>query len=247
MNLLVSRTFSALAIAGTISLLSIAIAAAEQASSGTPISVEPTAAERHDLEAYTRRKLDVSRPAFLCDELKSFKDFDPCKSALNGAPPAVPTGANLYGILSLAYEERCPAGICKIEVNSLKILDSFDYGRLKVALETILKSNGQDIAFSGFSAGEIFLVSAAKPTIVEIPRSYYQIRFIARKCDGFLEWSNPCGFYGDASLITISRGIEGKLSTDFRKDVIALRLESKMLDHINEAIGLRTRFGTAVK
>lgn len=179
-----------------------------------------------------------------CEELKDFKEheFDPCVSTVPGAPPVVPTRAWLYEILASVYAELCPQGGCSIEVDTKRIVRDFDYRGLQQALAQRLSAAGEVVAFQGHASGEIFLVTRPIPTAAAVPRSYRQLRLIGRTCGDYIEWTDPCGFFGDASLLRI-HSVSPRSRITFQKDALSVELEEIMLDRINVAVGLKRRGG----
>jgi hypothetical protein len=209
----------------------VATSVVSPAESYDPPMIDPHSASLEALKEYTRdalgegptvssRVISVSPEAY--------------QSQLDGAPAVVPTHYWLYGFLAMVYERSCPEGHCYIDVNGPDVLTKFDYHRVSDDVRSLLQGAGHQLAFAGLSSGELYITSMPTPTGGPITR-YYQVRFAARPCTGFLEWSDPCGMYGDASLIAFARQ-NGNATVSYSVDELCLRIEAAALNEVWRAI-----------
>jgi hypothetical protein len=196
-----------------------------------PPMIDPRSASLEALKEYTRDPLGVG-PTVPSEAIAASPEA--YISKLAGAPAVVPTHYFLYGFKAMVYERSCPESNCYIDVYGPNILAKFDYQGVSDDVRNLLAGAGYQVAFAGLSSGELYITSRPTQTANSTAR-YYQIRFAARPCDGRLEWSDPCGIYGDASLIGFTRQ-NGDSPVSYSVDELCLRIEAAALNEVWRAI-----------
>jgi|tagenome__1003787_1003787.scaffolds.fasta_scaffold20989063_3 hypothetical protein len=167
-----------------------------------------------------------------CDSVAAASLSSECHSEIPNAPllyqtPEAKITYSTHRSGSLAFMQS-------FEIPGVLIVANIDFLKLQTDLRNALEAAGHEIAFSGAASSELIVTTAPGPA--SQGKVHYQVRLVARYCDGGSA-NEACGAYGGAFRIFVPTDTRKKPSTDI--DSLTGALERIEMDHIRSALRRR--------
>jgi len=155
------------------------------------------------------------------------------KTPIPGAPALVDSMYFSYGRLDsgricfscemASFPERFPGA-------------TFSMDKYRDLLVKVIVAAGQKAAYSSSTGSELIVTTHPEPLPPIVPRTYYQVRFLASNC-ALQPALYPCRLWGQAIKIKVEGNAGNETSRETTPDPLALELEQQLRTFVVDIIG----------
>jgi hypothetical protein len=154
-----------------------------------------------------------------------------CKPGIQGAPTIWLEKSDSLLARSMPHM-GCPT--CAVSIFQISgPLSRIDFAELQQLLTNKLKESGEQIAFVGFSSGEILVTTAPRPAQNAGSSSYYQALFATSSCGNIETTKLACGIYGSAQKLMTQPASSKSRTPTVAQDDLCRSLEDVVVTYVH--------------